>query len=281
LHSSTGTEPKRDRSIAPDRGAALRSLFVPGVVVLAALLALVSLGNWQVRRLGWKEALIASASERPKLPPLDWRDEQQRNLVDTPNFSEDYNYRRIRLDGEYLPEKEARVFTSLPADLAKGEASGPGYLIMTPFQLADANYAVWVNRGFVPEGSSWAPPPAGRVILTGLVRPDDPPHWLTPENQPGKNLFFSRSVAVLSEAKDLPLNGPEQPFTVDLAADAMPPGGLPQAGETRMAFTNNHLQYAITWYGLAAALLAVFAAFVMRRLRDTSDERLTRQGEAP
>lgn len=244
-------------------------LVLAGALVLAALIVLVSLGNWQMRRLAWKEDLIASASERPALPPLDWRDAEQRNLADDPAFPSDFNYRRIRLEGEYLADKEARVFTSLPAESAKGPASGPGYLIMTPFRPADANYAVWVNRGFVPEGADWAPPPAGRVTVTGLVRPDDPPHWLTPESKPGKNLFFARSVAVLSEAKGLPLGGPEYPFTVDLLPEAGGPA-LPQAGETRMLFSNSHLGYALTWYGLAAALLAVFASFVFTRLREAS-----------
>ena len=159
------------------------------------------------------------------LPPLDWRDADQRNLAYDSSFSSDFNYRRIRLEGEYLADKEARVFTSLPAESAKGPASGPGYLIMTPFRLADANYAVWVNRGFVPEGADWAPPPAGRVTVTGLVRPDDPPHWLTPESKPGKNLFFARSVAALSQAKGLPPGGPDPPFTIDL---------LPEAGGWRV-----------------------------------------------
>jgi surfeit locus 1 family protein len=72
------------------------------------------------------------------------------------------------------------------------------------------------------------------------------------------------------------------PFTIDLLASETPPGGLPQAGETRMAFTNNHLGYAFTWYGLAAALVAVFASFAWTRLRGESGaSRLTPPGPAP
>lgn len=243
-----------------------RELILPGALMLAVLVMLVSLGNWQLRRLAWKEALIASVSERPSLPPLDWRDERQRSRANDFRFAQDSSYRRIRLDGEYLAAKEARVFTSLPVDLAKGPASGPGYWIVTPFQLADVDYAVWVNRGFVPEGAEWVLPPTGRVTITGLIRPDDPPNWLTPDNDPGKNLFFSRSIKDLSAAKLLPLNGPIGGFTVDLLPEAGAPA-LPQAGETRMAFTNSHLGYAITWYGLAVALIAVFLSFSWTRLR--------------
>ncbi|MEZ5841448.1 MAG: SURF1 family cytochrome oxidase biogenesis protein, partial [Hyphomicrobiales bacterium] len=54
------------------------------------------------------------------------------------------------------------------------------------------------------------------------------------------------------------------PFFVD--AVESPPGGLPQAGETRLSFTNNHLQYVVTWYGLAATLVVVYGLFVRKRL---------------
>jgi surfeit locus 1 family protein len=74
----------------------------------------------------------------------------------------------------------------------------------------------------------------------------------------------------MAEALDLP---PERtaPYVVDAAAGETPPGGLPQAGETRLTFPNNHLQYAITWYGLAATCVAVFLVFARRRLRDRPD----------
>src|SRR5262249_25596352 len=64
------------------------------------------------------------------------------------------------------------------------------------------------------------------------------------------------------------------PFYVELESPT-PPGGLPQPGKLTVTLPNNHLQYAITWFGLAVVLAAVFAAFVRARARET------RAGEGP
>ncbi len=109
------------------------------------------------------------------------------------------------------------------------------------------------------------------MTVIGLMRPNEERSLFTPGDRPDENMFFARNVAAIAAAKGVP--EPVAPFTIDLIASETPPGGLPQSGETRMAFTNNHLQYALTWYGLAAALLAVFAAFAWRRFSARDDER--------
>jgi surfeit locus 1 family protein len=261
--SNITTVPQRAASIAPAETARarLRGLIVPAFVVLAAFAVLVSLGNWQVRRLAWKEDLIARVAERPHdavrtLPSAaDWAS------VDV----EEGEYRPYRLTGRFLHDKEALVFTSLPD--AKGPFGGPGFWVVTPFALSGGG-TVLVNRGFAPQGRHL---PADRgesregapVSVSGLMRPDEKRGWLTPADRPDANVFYARNSADLSAAKGL--SAPIAPFTIDLLAGETPPGGLPQAGETRMVFTNNHLQYAVTWYGLAAALLAVFALYVRGR----------------
>jgi surfeit locus 1 family protein len=256
-----------------------RGLVLPGLLTLVALAVLISLGNWQVRRLAWKEALIASATERPQMP-----------VVDLPAVSEwpdlataDLEYRPFRMTGRFLFDREALVFTSLSD--ARGEYSGPGSWVVTPFAL-EGGGTVLVNRGFVPDG--WKAPTRrdgvpleeGTVTATGLLRPDEMPNMFTPDDRPEENQFFARNVAAIAQAKGL--GGPVAPFTIDLLASETPPGGLPQAGETRFAFTNNHIGYAVTWYGLAAALAAVFGAFAWSRLRgrDTGP-RLTPPGTHP
>jgi surfeit locus 1 family protein len=57
------------------------------------------------------------------------------------------------------------------------------------------------------------------------------------------------------------------PFIVDAELDPGLPGGFPKGGVTRLELPNRHLEYALTWYGLAAALVAVFAAFAVTRWR--------------
>ena len=257
--------PVKASSTAPpeSRARSSRGLLLPGLAVLAALVVLVGLGNWQMDRLAWKEALIARAISGPTQPvrdlppPAEW----QRLPV------EELEYRPFRLAGRLLHEEEAHVFTSLP-DPA-GPYGGPGYWIVTPLAL-EGGGIVLVNRGFAPHGrhepaSRGEDLAEGPVEVVGLLRPDETRTWLTPADQPEKSLFYARSVAAIAGAKGL--TPPVAPFTFDLVAEATPPGGLPQAGETRMQFANNHLQYALTWYGIAAALAAIFAAFAWQRLR--------------
>lgn len=259
--------------------ARLRKLILPALLTLAALAVLISLGNWQVRRLAWKEALIAGATERPEMP-----------VEDLPAASEwpeltiaDLEYRPFRLTGKFLFDKEALVFTSLSD--ARGEYSGPGDWVVTPFAL-EAGGTVLVNRGFVPDGwepparRDGVPPEGGTTTVTGLLRPDEMRGMFTPDDRPEENQFFARNVEAIVQAKGL--GGPVAPFTIDLPASETPPGGLPQAGETRFIFTNNHFGYAVTWYGLAAALAAVFGAFAWSRLRGgDAGPRLTPPGAPP
>jgi surfeit locus 1 family protein len=256
----------------------LRGLIVPALLTLAALALLVSLGNWQLERLAWKTELIATATQRPSGPVEDLPAPDNWSTLDIPS----HQYRPFRLTGSFLHDKQALVFTSLSD--ANGPHNGPGYWVVTPFALACGG-TVLVNRGFIPDERNTPPDPGESptgepVTVEGLLRPDDVRNFFTPADKPDSNLFFARNIESIASAKHLP--GPVAPFTIDLLASETPPGGLPQAGETRMAFTNNHLGYALTWYGLAAALVAVFASFAWTRLRGESGaSRLTPPGPAP
>jgi surfeit locus 1 family protein len=88
------------------------------------------------------------------------------------------------------------------------------------------------------------------------------PNLFTPSNDPARGEWFVRDPRAIAAAFALTRVAP---FTID--ADATPnPGGLPAGGETRLNFPNNHLGYALTWFGLAAALAGVFGAFAWQRL---------------
>jgi surfeit locus 1 family protein len=255
---------KASSTVRPEpRARGFRGLLLPGIVVAAALAVLIGLGNWQMERLAWKEALIARATSGPTQPVRDLPPPAEWAALPV----DDLQYHPFRLAGRWLHDEEAHVFTSLPDPF--GPQGGPGYWIVTPLAL-EGGGIVLVNRGFAPHGDH---EPADRgetlsrgpVEVVGLLRPDEGRIWLTPEDQPEKNLFYARSVPAIAAAQGLA--SPVAPFTFDLIAEATPPGGLPQAGETRMQFANNHLHYALTWYGIAAALAAIFAVFARQRLR--------------
>lgn len=243
---------------------AWRRLWLPTVLSIIAGAILLGLGNWQLQRLAWKEALIEAATTRPEAAPvappapaawagLDW---------------DDTDLTHVTVSGHFLPE-EAYVYTVLSD--GRGPLAGPGLWVMAPFET-NAGWVVLVNRGFVPTGMDGAapsipPPPAGEIELDGLVRRPDPPGLYTPDANPQKRLWFVRDAATLAPAFMLPDGARLAPFTIDATAKMTPPGGIPQAGETRRIYTNNHLQYAVTWFGLAAALAGVWVFFVIGRLR--------------
>jgi surfeit locus 1 family protein len=123
--------------------------------------------------------------------------------------------------------------------------------------------AVIVNRGFVPsaakEPTSHAPPP-GEATITGLMREPEPRNLFTPADQPDKNLWFTRDPGAIAAHFGLPRAAP---FSVD-ADHSSDSEALPHGGTTVIAFPNNHLAYALTWFGLAAALAGVFGAWAWR-----------------
>lgn len=257
----------------------LRSLLPPAVATVAALAVLISLGNWQMQRLAWKEDLIQDVSERPKQPPLTQADEVLEAAHDESFFAQ-YEYRQVLLEGQFDPSQEVLAFTSLSH--ARGSFGGPGFWVLTPLITQPDSAVVYVNRGFVPDAArrSYAPPPSGDVAVLGLLRAPEKGSWLTPEPDLAGRIFYARDprriAGATGESREV------AGFFIDLGAAGTPPSGLPQAGETRTVFANSHLEYALTWYGLAAGLAAVFAAFAYGRLRrDNGAGRLTDRGGAP
>jgi surfeit locus 1 family protein len=120
-----------------------------------------------------------------------------------------------------------------------------------------------VDRGFVPEGrqdpaARVAGQSSGPVEIVGAMRWPEAPGWFTPRADPAHNLWFARDPLAIAAAKGL---AAVAPFYIEQEAP-VPPGGLPLPGPMQVHLRNEHLQYALTWYGLAAVLVAVFAAWV-------------------
>ena len=214
-------------------------LLIPALLVFAVLIAL---GTWQIERKAWKEGLIAALTERLAAPPAALPPPAAWPRLD-PARDE---YRRV-------------TFTA--ASAFRPEISGPGFWVFTPAQLPDGAL-VLVNRGFVPENRR---DPASRaqgqivgpVEIVGALRWPEHRSWFAPADDPRKNLWFTRDPRAIAAGKGI---GPVAPFYVEQEASA-PPGGLPQPGKLAVTLRNAHLQYAITWYGLALVLVVMFVVW--------------------
>jgi surfeit locus 1 family protein len=252
-------------SAASDRRRAsrpLHGLVGPTIAAAIAFLTLVSLGLWQVRRLAWKEALLAQIEMRLHAPTQPLPGE-----ASWPALSPtDYEYRHVSLRGAFENDKEVAVFD------AGGEPGrpdvGPGWLVLAPFRLDDGSRVI-VNRGFVSnDHKDPATRPAGQIqgetTVVGVMRAPQSRNLFTPADDPAKGVWFTRDPLEIAAFERLARTAP---FTVDADASAAAPRSAPAGGATALDIPNNHLSYAITWFGLAGTLVGVWGAFAWRRSR--------------
>jgi surfeit locus 1 family protein len=227
-------------------------------LMLALMVLFTALGVWQLERLGEKERLIASVEQRMHLAPASLPPVAEWSALDP----DAWEYRPVIVSGLYRPADTVLVFTSL-AD-QRGQYGGPGYWVMTPLDLATGG-TIYINRGFVPETSASAftnggPAEPGLISLTGLARAPEAIGSFTPAPDPAKRVDWVRDpvrIARMSSVAEATI----APLTIDLPAG--PTGALPQGGETVLSFPNNHLGYAITWFGFA--VLVPFMLFFWAR----------------
>lgn len=243
--------------------ASRKRLILAGAVTALCVALLAGLGAWQLSRLHWKEALIARIAERMAADPV-----AAPKRAEWPGLKlDDWSYRRVRLEGVFDNAREAHVYVNLSD--ARGPLKGPGYFVMTPLALTDGGTVI-VNRGFAPERKPREAPPASEpATVVGPLREPEARNAFTPDDEAYQRLFFVRDPKAIAEGLGL---ADAAPFTVD--AEASGPGGAPQGGETRVSFPNRHLEYALTWFGLAATLAVFFAVFAWRTRRDGDGERL-------
>ncbi|AWN39235.1 SURF1 family protein [Methylobacterium radiodurans] len=248
-----------DASGTTGRKATWRDLIAPGLSALIVLGILLGLGFWQIARKTEKEALIGRIRERslaaPDLPPT----------PEAWNPARD-EFRHVRVTGRFLNDRETLVHGLAPGD-TPGRAL-QGYYVLTPFERADGG-TLLVNRGFVPtelkaqevrrDGLV-----TGETTVTGLLRASEPRAMFVPAPDPKRGEWFNRDISGIAEARGL---GTVAPYLVE--ADAVPGQKTwPRGGQLRVDLPNNHLQYAFTWFGIAACLVGVFSVFAWRRLRD-------------
>jgi surfeit locus 1 family protein len=226
-----------------------RHWLVPTLFTIAGVALLLGLGTWQVERLHWKEGLIARLEARLAEPPADLPEGVDPAAIE---------YRHVRFTGRFLHDKE--MF--LAGRTLDGEG---GYHVVTPLQ-PPAGLPVLVDRGWIPlnakdPASRPGSRPEGAVTVDGHIRLPAPPNLFTPDNQPDDNLWFSVDLAAMARHAGL---AAVRPFYVQ-AGPGPGPKSLPRGIRLSAELPNNHLQYALTWYALAVALLVTYIVYMRRR----------------
>ena len=236
----------------------IRELLLPTALTLLGFVLLAGLGTWQLQRLAWKQGLIERVETRAEAMPVPltlalglWRE------------TEDVEYLRVDLEGRFRHGGEQHLYT-----IVQGR---PGWRVVTPFETVSGMW-VMVDRGFVtPDLKPTETRPGGQiegvVKLTGHARAPGIRGQFTPANQPDENKWYGRDLDAMAAVA----LGPEErsrlvPFFVEVEEMALP-GGWPKGSTTRLTFSNRHLEYAFTWFALAAVLLVIYAIFVRNRLR--------------
>jgi cytochrome oxidase assembly protein ShyY1 len=236
-----------------------------GVFTLAMVAVFVGLGAWQLQRRGEKHALVAALTERlaavPRSLPLP---AQWGALI--PGRDE---FRRVSLKATYVPGPDAMVYSSGSA--VREDISGPGTWAFMPARLPTGETVV-INAGFVQntmQDRSLQDRAVARLVtgepitLTGYIRFPETAGVLTPQENPGKRLWFSRDHLAMARVLSW---GEVAPFYIDLEAP-VPATGIPKPGPLEVHLKDDHLQYAITWFALAGAVVIAFGMWLRGQRR--------------
>jgi len=229
----------------------------PGVgtalLVLVCLAILIGLGVWQLQRLKWKEGILAHIAALKTAPA--------RPLAEVLKEGGDLDFVRVSFD---CPDLERRPTLRL-FSVRDGVA---GYRLIAACPATGGGYAsILVDRGFTSLEQADAAARPGREALpgpiTGVLRKGDKANFVTPPNRIAANLWYSRDLSAM--AAQLHTTGPAPVYL--MIERPAPVSGLPAPAPIPADIPNRHLEYALTWFGLAASLIGVYAAMLLRRRR--------------
>jgi surfeit locus 1 family protein len=235
------------------RTASLIIATILGVVMLCTL------GFWQLQRLQWKTALIAERRAELVAPPV-----ALSAILSDIKAGKAVDYRPVTLSGRFLPGKDLHLFST---------AYGPGWEIVSPF-LTSEGAMVLVDRGFLPEMTGkeiMSPaPPATPLAISGFAHePAAGKPAFVPRNDPERNRWFWWDLPAMAAAAAAGEAGPVAPVLVQLSGAPLGGNDAPRPVAPVIAIPNNHLAYALTWFGLALAL-AIVAVLAVREARPSA-----------
>ncbi|MCE8000424.1 MAG: SURF1 family protein [Rhodobiaceae bacterium] len=214
----------------------------PTLFLIASLPVLLWLGTWQLQRLEWKLGLVEQMEARLDAPAI---------AIEDASPGIDDEFRRYRLSGAFDAGVEFHW-------LATSEAYGIGYLIFAPFTLQDGR-KVMVNRGFIPSPlkEDIANRLGGTASFEAIARVPEMPGALDATNDITANIWFTRDTAAMA---DLAGGGDYLPIYLEKLGEVAEED-WPKPGAAKVTLVNNHLDYALTWYGLALVLVVIYLVF--------------------
>ncbi len=240
---------------------ARRGILEPTIFAIVGIAILVGLGLWQLDRKAWKENLIATMTTRLARAPADLppRDRWAHLLQAREEFA------RVGFPAEFLDGQEALVYSAGSA--FRPDVKGPGYWVFAPARLAGGSIVI-VDRGYVPLERK---DPATRTQGAAARQRRHRRHRaLAGDARPvhaGRRSQGQCLVPARHHGDRRRQEMGERGAVLYRAGSAGAAGRLAAAGQAAGQLPNNHLQYAITWFGLALALAGVYLVWLTRRLR--------------
>lgn len=220
-----------------------RRLLWPALVGLPVLIILLGLGTWQAQRLAWKNDILARIAAAEAAAPAPFSDPP-------------VPYAKLEVLGRFDHAREALLGVEV-------RVNRMGARLLVPF-LRDSGPPLLVDRGWVPlDGLTGLPRPEGPQRIMGYVRFGEPAGRFAAQDDVAGRRFYHYDPAAIGAALGVPGMAP---YGLVLLGQA---GSLPEPAQTLPRPRNNHLGYAITWYGLALSLMGVFAAFAWRNRNKT------------
>ncbi len=225
----------------------------------AAFGILIALGVWQLQRRDWKNDLLARFEQALSKPPIPYEPPQSNANESSREFT------RVEASGAFEVAETVKLLVPTPEEARAQTPDGFGYLFFVPLKLG--NGTVFVNRGFVPKTIADSGGVAGgEATVTGILRLSERPSWFLPAPDLAKRLFFSADIPEMAKAAGL--SGTATVTREYIEAEPSPHASAwPKARdphELLAAIPNRHLEYALTWFGLAAALAGVYGLFIAR-----------------
>lgn len=210
-----------------------------------AMIILLSLGTWQLERLRWKSHIISTINKQISLSPR----EINASVI---NDIKNYNYRRIKLEGTYIYNKNITIYSKV----LNGKV---GRHLIIPFKTKFGY--ILINKGFIPKDYNIDvafAENAKNISINGIVKFQQKINYFTPKNNLITNEWYYINLDEISKFLNIPLLG------FYLIEEDNPKERYPVGSQYNLKVPNDHLQYAITWFSLAIAL-SIFMHLLWRK----------------